>query len=340
MSTSPKGLHEAKFWQVEGDRLGCCLCPHHCKIAPGKRGICGVRQNVDGKLYSLIYGKASSVHIDPVEKKPLFHFRPAENILSLGSFGCNLKCLHCQNFSISQARPEEGGSGSMSPEDVSRLAMENGCRNIAFTYNEPTIWHEFTYDACKLAKEKGLGTVYVTNGFIEEEPLREIAPFLDAMNIDVKGFRDDFYTGICKARLDPVLKAAKVAFGLGVHIELTYLIIPTKNDSTEELREYVSWVHSELNDDVPVHFSRFHPDYKMEDVPPTPMRTMQHAQEIAKEVGLNFVYLGNMPSEDGENTVCPKCGTLIIRRHGYLVEKVAYDGGNCPRCGRSLYMVP
>jgi len=340
MSTSPKGLHEAKFWQVEGDRLGCCLCPHHCKIAPGKRGICGVRQNVDGKLYSLIYGKASSVHIDPVEKKPLFHFRPAENILSLGSFGCNLKCLHCQNFSISQARPEEGGSGSMSPEDVSRLAMENGCRNIAFTYNEPTIWHEFTYDACKLAKEKGLGTVYVTNGFIEEEPLREIAPFLDAMNIDVKGFRDDFYTRICKGRLDPVLKATKVAFGLGVHIELTYLIIPTKNDSTEELKEYVAWVHSELSDDVPVHFSRFHPDYKMEDVPPTPLKTMQHAQEIAKEVGLNFVYLGNMPSEDGENTICPKCGTLIIRRHGYFVEKVAYGGGNCPRCGRSLYIVP
>jgi pyruvate formate lyase activating enzyme len=218
--------------------------------------------------------------------------------------------------------------------------MENGCRNIAFTYNEPTIWHEFTYDACKLAKEKGLGTVYVTNGFIEEEPLREIAPFLDAMNIDVKGFRDDFYTGICKARLDPVLKAAKLAFGLGVHIELTYLIIPTKNDSTEELRDFVAWVHSELSDDVPVHFSRFHPDYKMEDVPPTPIRTMQRAQEIAKEVGLNFVYLGNMPSEDGENTICPKCGTLIIRRHGYFVEKVAYGGGNCPRCGRSLYIVP
>ena len=335
-----KGKHEAKFWKKEGDKTACYLCPHHCRLNEGKYGICGVRQNQGGKLYSLIYGRASGVHIDPIEKKPLFHFLPGEPILSLGSVGCNLRCQHCQNFSISQAKVQETHLEGMRPEDVSRIAMENGCRAIAYTYNEPTIWHEFTYDASKIAKEKGLRTVYVTNGFIEEEPLREIAPYLDAMNIDVKGFREDFYKNVCKARLEPVLKATILAHQLGIHIELTYLIIPGKNDSETEMRDFTQWVSKELAKSVPVHFTRFHPDYMMNDVPATPVKTLSLARGIAKEEGLKFVYTGNYLSEDGEDTRCPKCGALIIHRIGFNIKRVNFRGSSCPKCGEDLHIVP
>ncbi len=334
-----KGRHEARFWKVEGDRAACYLCPHHCKIAEGKVGVCGVRQNVGGRLYSLIYGRASSVNVDPVEKKPLFHFLPGEGILSLGSVGCNLRCLHCQNFTISQARTQESFLESIEPEDVSRLATSSGCRAIAFTYNEPTIWHEFTYDACKIAKEKQQFTVYVTNGFIEEAPLREIAPYLDAMNIDVKGFKEAFYKDICHARLDPVLKATKLANDLGIHIELTYLVIPDHNDDEEEMRAFARWVSQEVSPYIPVHFTRFHPDYMMTDVQSTPIATMELAMRIGKQEGLKFVYGGNFAAGDGENTHCPKCGTLIISRNGYHVHRVNLNGPHCPKCGEELYMV-
>ncbi|MDD1770576.1 MAG: AmmeMemoRadiSam system radical SAM enzyme [Methanomassiliicoccales archaeon] len=334
-----KGRHEARFWKVEGDRAACYLCPHHCKIAEGKVGVCGVRQNIGGRLYSLIYGRASSINVDPIEKKPLFHFLPGEGILSLGSVGCNLHCLHCQNFTISQAKTQESFLESMAPEDVSRLATSSGCRAIAFTYNEPTIWHEFTYDACKIAKEKDQYTVYVTNGFIEEEPLRDIAPYLDAMNIDVKGFKEAFYKDVCRARLDPVLKATKLAHDLGIHIELTYLVIPGKNDDEDEMRAFSRWVSKSISEYVPVHFTRFHPDYMMTDVPPTPISTMELAQKIGKEEGLKFVYGGNYASGDGENTRCPKCGTLIVRRTGYHIHRVNLTGPDCPKCGEHLYFV-
>ncbi|MGD1060792.1 MAG: AmmeMemoRadiSam system radical SAM enzyme [Methanomassiliicoccales archaeon] len=334
-----QGRHEARFWKVEGDRAACYLCPHHCKIADGKVGVCGVRQNVGGKLYSLIYGRVSSIHIDPIEKKPLFHFLPGEGILSLGSVGCNLHCQHCQNFTISQAKTQESFLESISPEDVSRLATSNSVRAIAFTYNEPTIWHEFTYDTCKVAKEKGQFTVYVTNGFIELDPLREIAPYLDAMNIDIKGFKEEFYKDVCRARLDPVLKATKLAHDLNIHIELTYLVITGKNDSEEEMRAFARWVAKDLSTYVPVHFTRFHPDYMMTDVPPTPIATMELAQRIGKEERLKFVYGGNYDSKDGENTRCPKCGTLIVSRNGYQVHRTNLKGPDCPKCGEHLYFV-
>lgn len=334
-----RGLREARFWKLVGDKVECSLCPHHCRIADDKVGICGVRQNRNGRLYSLIYGRASSMHIDPMEKKPLFHFHPGEPVLSLGSIGCNLKCAHCQNFTISQARIGSLRLDSLRPEDVVRLARESGSRAVAFTYNEPTIWHEFCFDVLKLCRERGLATVYVTNGFIESEPLRELSPYLDAMNIDVKGFKEDFYRKVCKARLGPVLEATKLAHELGIHIELTYLIIPTRNDEEAEIRSFSKWAADNLGARVPIHFSRFHPDYLMTDLPGTPARTMEMAMRVGKEEGLSFVYLGNFYSPEGENTRCPRCGALVIRRSGYFVEKLALRDGGCAHCGEPLGII-
>ena len=331
-------MKEARFWKPEGDRIRCQLCPHSCGIAPLRRGICGVRENRDGRLYSMNYGKVSSANVDPVEKKPLFHFHPGSEVFSIGSLGCNFRCLHCQNYTISMASLGEFGTRDMTPEEVCDIALENRCQGIAFTYNEPTIWHEFAYDACKLAKERGLYTVYVSNGFIQQEPLREISTHLDAMNIDIKGFTQEFYKGVCRASLQPVLDATILAHSLGIHIELTYLIIPGKNDSEKEIREFAAWC-SELDPRVPVHFSRFHPDYKMTDAPPTPIRTMEMAKRVGEEEGLKFVYLGNVRIPHGEDTYCPKCGALLIQRDGFTVTSVEPRDGRCPHCGEGLYMV-
>jgi pyruvate formate lyase activating enzyme len=334
-----KGLHEARFWKTEGERIGCYLCPHHCKIADELIGICGVRQNIGGRLYSLIYGKVSAVHVDPIEKKPLFHFKPGTPIFSLGSVGCNLRCLHCQNYSISQSAVKGADLRDITPEQAVELTKANSCDSIAFTYNEPSIWHEFSYDTCVESHRAGVSTVYVSNGFIESEPLREIAPYLDAMNIDIKGFDETFYRGVCKARLAPVLAATKLAHELGIHVELTYLVIPGKNDREEEIRAFCHWARTELGPKVPVHFSRFHPDYMMADVPATPPRTMEMTRRVAREEGLAFAYIGNMATDDGENTYCPRCSSLLIRRSGYSVEVLGLTTGHCPKCGEDLNLI-
>lgn len=332
-------MKEARFWVREGDVVRCSLCPHACSIGEGKRGLCGVRENRGGRLFSLIYGMVSSMHVDPIEKKPLFHFKPGEMAFSLGSIGCNLKCLHCQNYMISQAKYEEFHLYRLSPEEVCDLCEKEGCRIIAWTYNEPTIWHEFTYDASREASRRGLHTVYVTNGFIQEDPLREISPFLDAMNIDIKAFSDEFYRKICKGRLDPVLNTAELAFSLGIHVELTYLIIPGMNDSIKEFTEFSRWVINSLSSQVPVHFTRFHPDYRMTDVPPTPVETLETAYRVAKEEGLEFVYLGNVWMPERENTYCPRCGNLVIERSGFRSLMRGVKEGKCSYCGADLNII-
>ena len=331
-------MKEARFWKPEGDRIRCQLCPHSCGIAPLRRGICGVRENRDGRLYSMNYGKVSSANVDPVEKKPLFHFHPGSEVFSIGSIGCTFRCSHCQNYNISMASLSEFGTRDMTPDEVCSIAMGNHCQGIAFTYNEPTIWHEFAYDTCKLAKEQGLYTVYVSNGYIQEAPLREISTYLDAMNIDIKGFTQEFYKGVCRAPLQPVLDATRLAHSLGIHIELTYLIIPGKNDSEKEIREFAAWC-SDLDSRVPVHFSRFHPDYKMTDVPPTPISTMEMAKRIGEEEGLKFIYMGNVRIPHGEDTYCPNCGDLLVERDGFTVASMKARNGRCPRCGEDLHMV-
>ena len=332
-------MREAMFWKKRGEKIECTLCPHRCKISEGKRGICGVRENQDGKLNTLIYGLATSVTPDPIEKKPLFHFFPGTYVLSFGTVGCNFKCQHCQNFGISQAKIEGMRLQKLKMEDVIKTARRYKCDGIAWTYNEPTIWFEFTYDASVIAKKEGLYTCYVTNGFIEKEPLEMISPYLDAMNIDVKAFSDDFYKKICKGKLQPVLNTCKLAKELGILVELTYLIIPGQNDSESEIKEYCNWVVDFLGKDTPVHFSRFHPDYKMVDITATPMSTLNRGYEIAKEAGLRYVYLGNVPHGDYENTYCPNCGELLIERIGFSTRSHYAKDGKCPKCGSVIPVV-
>lgn len=339
MSTSGSGSIEARFYSVEGGKVRCGLCPHSCLIPEGKRGICGVREHRKGKLYPLTYGLVSSIHPDPIEKKPLFHFLPGSTSISFGSVGCNLSCKHCQNYEISTAAPGRVGMTRIEPGDVVEYARSSGSKSVSWTYNEPIIWHEFTTAASKAAHDAGLKTVYVTNGFIQEAPLRELGGLIDAMNIDVKAFRETFYKRVCGGRLAPVLKACEVAHGLGIHIELTYLIIPGHNDSESELREFSTWVSDSLAKDVPVHFSAFHPDYKLTSAPRTPTGTLIKAYELAKAAGLDFVYLGNVPVGDKDDTFCPRCGSSVIRREGFFVTHADLKDGKCGKCGAGLNVV-
>ena len=328
---------EAMFWTALKDgAVQCALCPHHCVIASQKHGICGVRKNEQGRLYSLIYQACSSIATDPIEKKPLYHFYPGSLVLSLGSVGCTFKCDHCQNYQISMARPMELSLRDVPAERLSKLAVEQGCQGVAWTYNEPTIWHEYTLEAAKSVKKAGLYTAYVTNGYIEEEPLKEIAPYLDAMNIDVKAFHEEFYKKICKARLAPVLQTCERTRKLGIHLELTYLVIPGMNDDVGEINRFCQWIGETLGTDTPVHFSRFHPDYKMTDVTPTPLDTLRRCHSIATEAGLQFVYLGNIAHGDYDNTYCPSCKNLLIERYGFSSDLKGLTQGKCSRCNASI----
>jgi len=330
----------AKFWREIGDKkVQCNLCPHNCKIDDGKLGICGVRKNENGKLYTLIYGSCSSIAVDPIEKKPLYHFYPGTDVFSLGTIGCNFKCKYCQNSSISTATLKYPYIRELTPEETIELAVGNACQGIAWTYNEPTIWHEFSFDSAKLAKKAGLYTVYVSNGDISEDPLRELAPFLDAVNVDVKAFNDGFYKEICKAHLEPVLKTCELALELGIHLEVTYLVVPGYNDSIDEVKQFCKWVVEKLGIDTPVHFSRFHPDYMMTDVPMTPIETLLRIYDVAKEAGILYPYLGNVPHGDYENTICPNCGSICIKRVGYSVSLDGIKNGKCVRCGTSIPIV-
>jgi pyruvate formate lyase activating enzyme len=330
-------MHPANYWHPEADSaVRCELDPHNCKIADGKRGICGVRENRGGKLYSLVYGRSTGPSIDPIEKKPLYHFYPGSKVLSYGTVGCNLKCLHCQNYTTSQAEADTPYLQDVKLDEIPLLCREYKCGGVAWTYNEPTVWFEFTLDGCKVAKKYSLYTCYVTNGFINEAPLREIAPFLDAMNIDVKGFTEDFYRKICKAKLQSVLDTCVLAKSLKIHIELTYLVIPAYNDSESEMRKFSEWAATTIGKDVPVHFSRFHPDYKLVDVPATPAATLKKAHGIAKAAGLEHVYIGNVPGSKEDNTYCPKCGTLLIERQGFFTNLNRLKGNDCPKCGTKV----
>jgi pyruvate formate lyase activating enzyme len=332
-------MKEAMFWRKENKKVECMLCPHRCKISDGKRGICGVRENQDGKLNSMIYGLATSVTPDPIEKKPLYHFYPGTYVLSFGTVGCNFKCLHCQNYGISQGKIETMRFQKVKVEEVVSIAKRYKCDGVAWTYNEPTIWYEFTYDASVIAKKEGLYTCYVTNGFIEKEPLEKISPYLDAMNIDVKSASEDFYKKICKAKLQPVLDTCVLARELDIFVELTYLIIPGQNDSEAEIKNYSKWVVDSLGENTPIHFSRFHPDYKMLDSVATPMSTLHNAYDIAKEAGIRFVYLGNVPHGEYENTYCPDCGEVLIERIGFSTRSHYAKDGKCPKCGLALPLI-
>jgi pyruvate formate lyase activating enzyme len=332
-------LKEAMFYEKLDDKLvNCNLCSHRCrKIADSKRGICGVRENRDGKLYSLVYGKAVARSVDPIEKKPLFNFLPGSKSYSIATVGCNFRCDNCQNYDISQLPKERKMivGQDVSPEEIVSAAKRSNCASIAYTYSEPTIFFEYAYDIAKLAKKEGLKNVFVTNGYITEEALREIAPYLDAANIDLKSFSDDFYRKRCGARLQPVLDSIRLYKNLGIWIELTTLIIPTLNDSEDELQKIAEFI-KEVGEDTPWHITQFYPTYKLIDLPRTPVATLRRAREIGLEAGLRYVYEGNVPGETGENTYCPKCGKVLIRRFGYQIQENKIKNSKCTYCGAKI----
>jgi pyruvate formate lyase activating enzyme len=328
---------KALFWSKNNNLITCNLCNHNCVIKENQTGICGVRKNENHVLYTLIYGSSSSIAADPIEKKPLFHFFPGSNALSLGTIGCNFKCLHCQNFSISSASPENAFLSDLSIEDILVLLKKYSCEGVAWTYNEPTIWYEFIFDASDIIKKEGYYNVLVTNGFISEDPLREIFSSLNAINVDIKSFSNDFYKKICKAKIEPVLNTCKIIKENDIILEITYLVIPGYNDSSNEIRQFCNWVINNLGIDTPVHFTRFHPDYKLQHIPRTSMEKMNKIYNIAEDSGLLYFYLGNIPSGIYEDTICPRCGNKVIERKGFHVVLDGIKKGFCSNCGNKIY---
>jgi pyruvate formate lyase activating enzyme len=325
---------EALFWKKrEDDRIECLLCPVGCVIAEGKIGVCMGRKNEDGTLYAINYGQVVSLAIDPIEKKPLYHFHPGTSILSTGPNGCNMSCQQCQNWNISQ---ERSPTQFVSPEDLVNITIRENSKGIAYTYTEPLIWYEYIMDTAKIAKEKGLYNVLVTNGYINEEPLRELLPYVDAMNIDLKSMEDDFYKKICKGKLSPVLKTIELSHQSKIHIEITNLIIPTLNDSDEQIQKLVDFVAS-LSDRIPLHFSRYFPCYKM-DIPSTPLDTLQKAFLLAKRK-LKYVFVGNVHLPNTSNTHCADCKNLLIRRDCYHTSVLGIENSKCKNCGTTVDVV-
>lgn len=332
-------MREAMFYQREGEggRVRCGLCRFRCLIGNGERGICSVRENREGVLYSLNYGRLCAEHVDPIEKKPLFHVMPGSRSYSIASVGCNFRCRHCQNYSISQVERNAPVRGEQAtPQEVVQRALDSDCSSISYTYTEPTIFFEFACETARLARQAGLKNIFVTNGYISREALEEIAPFLDAANIDLKGFTEEFYRDIVHAQLAQVLESIVEYRRLGIWIELTTLIIPGLNDSDAELRETAGFIVNKLGPDTPWHVSQFYPTYKLTDRPRTPVSTLRKAREIGLAAGLRYVYEGNVPGEGGENTSCPSCKNLLIKRYGYIIESERIRNGACPDCGAAI----
>ena len=332
-------MKEAMFYQQgQGDDVICGLCNHRCHIKEGKRGICGVRENRDGKLYSLVYGRLVAENSDPIEKKPLFHFLPGSTSFSISTLGCNFKCLHCQNHQISQYPHLHGGEitgNERSVQSVVEDAFRKSCASICYTYVEPTIFYEFAYDCSMLAHERQLKNVFVSNGYMTPEVTRHLAKTLDGINIDIKSFADDFYKKVCKARLQPVLDNVRLMYELGVWIEVTTLIIPGLNDSVEELHDIAKFIKG-VSPAIPWHVTAFYPTFKMMDREPTSVATLRKAREIGLEEGLRFVYEGNIPGEGGENSYCPACGTELISRLGFSIRQNNLTDGRCGKCGEQI----
>jgi len=329
-------MREARFWEtLEKGKVKCTLCPRGCVVAPGERGFCRVRGNREGGLYALGYGETVSLAMDPMEKKPLYHFYPGSYILSLGCNGCNLACLFCQNWQISQS---DVPTTHISPQKLVDLAVKHRSLGLCFTYSEPLIWFEYILDTAKLARPRGLKIVLVTNGIINPEPLEELLPWVDAMNVDLKSMRPDFYKTLCRGAFrDTVLHTIERAHGAGVWVEVTNLIIPGHNDSRGELIELVDWLAG-VSPEVPLHFSRFFPHYRLTDAPPTPIETLAWAWEMAREK-LDFVYVGNVWNPQWATTYCPGCGQALITREGYSQPQIDLKDGSCPSCGRSIPVV-
>ena len=328
----------ASYWnRVRDNIVQCVLCPRRCVLDVGRRGVCTVRINKDGMLYTLGYGNPVAVHVDPIEKKPFFHVLPGTNAYSIAVAGCNMRCLFCQNWQISQARPDEVTAYDMPPEKVVEGAIKANCPFIVYTYTEPTVFYEYMLDISKLARQKGLRNGMHTCGYINREPLEELLKYMDAVNVDLKAFSEEFYRRMgMMAELKPVLETIKTIKEAGVWLELTNLIIPGQNDDPGRIRAMCVWIKENLGDEIPLHFSRFVPQFRLQNLPPTPVEKLEEAYNIAKEAGLKYVYIGNVPGHPQENTCCPKCKKLIVGRLGYTILENNIADGKCKFCGERI----
>ena len=333
-----KWSHEAYHYIKLGENVKCQVCPNGCILREGQRSVCRNKTNYKGALYTLAYGNPCAVHIDPIEKKPLFHFLPSTAAFSIATAGCNLRCLNCQNWEISQRGPEkrDGEYGELFPAQVVEQAAQTGCQSIAYTYSEPTAWYEYMYDTSQLAAQQGIKNVWVTNGYMNETPLRDLCQYLDAANVDLKSFSEDIYNTLNSGMLEPILNTLKVLDKEGVWFEVTNLVVPTWTDDMDMIADMCAWLYENIGPDYPLHFSRFHPAHKLLNLPPTPIETLDEARRIALDAGLHYVYIGNVPGSEGQNTYCPYCEELAIGRKGFFVTEMHVKDGVCEYCGNEI----
>ncbi|HHS12159.1 MAG TPA: AmmeMemoRadiSam system radical SAM enzyme [bacterium] len=328
---------EARYYRkLDGERVQCLLCPHECVVASGRRGHCQVRENRDGTYFSLIYGRIAAFHNDPIEKKPLYHFMPGSLAFSLATAGCNVNCKFCQNWELAQRRPEDLPFVLYRPEEVSIRALEWRSSSIAFTYNEPTVYTEFIVEAAAEARSRGVKTVLISNGYINEKPLGDLCEVVDAYKIDLKAFTESYYREVVNGRLSSVLDTLIRLRERKIWTEIVYLIVPTLNDDPKSLEQMATWIRNNLGDDVPLHFSRFYPKYKLKNLPPTPITALEKARNLCLDAGLHYVYIGNVPGHEGENTYCPQCHKMLIQRLGYRIIKNHIQNGRCLHCGNEI----
>lgn len=326
-------IREARYYnKLEHEKIECTLCPKKCVVDNLERGYCGVRENQDGIYKTLVYGRLCAVHIDPIEKKPLFHFLPGTNATSVATAGCNVNCKFCQNWNISQVRPEEASFRYMSPRELVDLAKHYQSPTIAYTYTEPVIFTEYMYDTAAIGKQNGVRSVMITNGYINRQPISDLCNVLDAVKVDFKAFSEKFYRELVSGEMKPVLDVMVLLKERGMWLEMVYLVIPTHNDDKNEIRDMCKWIIKNLGPDVPLHFTRFHPQYLLRNLPPTPQRTLEMAYNVARDAGINFVYIGNIPGHPAENTMCPGCGKIIIERTGYLIRSNNIINSKCRFC--------
>lgn len=329
---------EAKFYQKLDERkVRCELCPRRCVMRDGARGACGVRENREGRLFTLVYGRVCAAHVDPIEKKPLFHYLPGTTAFSIATVGCNVHCKFCQNWEISQARPEDAPAEFLSPRRVAALARQCNCPTIAYTYGEPIIFAEYVMDTADAGHEAGIGSIVVCNGYVQQEALRQVYGKMDAAKIDLKAFTDSFYAKIVGGKRKPVLDSLITLRSMGKWVEIVYLVLPTLNDGDAELRALAAWIKTNLGRDVPLHFTQFHPEYLLQSLPTTPLATLERAKGIADAEGLHYVYLGNVPGHPAQNTYCPQCRALLVERTGFAAGRLLIgQDGACPSCRQAI----
>ena len=330
-------VREARFYEkLEHKKIRCKLCPRECVIDDHERGYCGVRENRDGTYYTLVYARPCTYHVDPIEKKPLFHFLPGTMAFSIATAGCNLNCKFCQNWEISQVTPEQVDSYYLPPEKIAEMARDYNSASIAYTYSEPTIFYEYMYDTAVAGRQKGVKSVVITAGFMEKDPVKELCKVVDAIKVDLKAFRQKYYTDIVHGELKPVLETMQTIVEQGTWLEIVYLVVPTLNDGEKEIRDLAQFVKEFLGAEVPIHFTRFYPQYLLKNLPPTPVSTLERCKAIADAEGLKYVYIGNVPGHPAENTYCPACARLLIARTGFLVRQMNIVNGKCPGCGTEI----